>query len=170
MTCERAYHRTAYVQREQGKNGTLAVVDGVPIVRRIMSATARDAESRYKGHLRDCAASGGAGCLARIIDPYDRRRICLIRAVLREDWDQLRRADRGMPFKREVTTADGRWIDAPIPAPVRFMPLVTVDAFIAAGGAKTQEETRTIFWGVVAEQNKRDAAYEAKHGEKPWWA
>src|SRR5207302_1117295 len=92
-------------------------------------------------HDASCAARDYRWCLAHWFDVYDVHGVCLIHAVLREDWDQIRKAEKGLPYGREATTADGRWIDAPLPSPRFQYATVTAQQFIVAGGAKTEDET-----------------------------
>jgi hypothetical protein len=93
-------------------DGLYGTVNGHPYVRRIMAPTAKVAERRFKAHLTGCVQAGGSPCAGRT-DPYDRRHLCLIKAVLREDWDQLRRAEQGTVWARIETTETGFWATAP---------------------------------------------------------
>lgn len=110
----RRYYRDHYagdaggIQRESP--------DGRPFVYRVVVKKANAAEKAYKSHLLSCENSddGSGKCPARW-DTYDWKRECLIHAVLREDWDELRRWERDHTrWKRVQTTPDGYWIE---PAP-----------------------------------------------------
>ncbi len=134
--CSNRQAQRDYRARSGGSSGdgAIGVVNGHPFVRRTMAPTAKAAEKRFKDHLLNCAVGGGGVCPGRI-DPYDRRRLCLIRAVLREDWDQLRRAEQGTPWERVVTNENGFWLDAPEAA--MGTPLEGSDElgdFVEAGG------------------------------------
>jgi hypothetical protein len=109
--CARRYHARAYYQRGQGKAGAgLIFVNelGQAQVNRRIALTAKAADQRWKMHLALCEFSGGR-CTA-ISDPYGRKRLCLIAAVLGDDWTQLKDVEEGKPVKRHSTTQDGRWL------------------------------------------------------------
>jgi hypothetical protein len=100
-----------YYQRGQGKaGGGLVFINdlGQAQVNRRIALTAKAADQRWKMHLALCEFSGGR-CTA-ISDPYGRKRLCLIAAVLGDDWTQLKDAEEGKPVKRHSTTVDGRWL------------------------------------------------------------
>ena len=108
--CSAAVASRNYYARECGADGDgmLKEQNGQQYVSRRVAMTYQAAETRFKKHLRDCANSKDGQCTARL-DPYDHRRECLIHAVLREDWDQLRRKARGEVWERECTTENGFW-------------------------------------------------------------
>ena len=109
--CARRYHARAYYQRGQGKAGAgLVFVNdkGQAQVSRRMSTVAKAAESRLKMHLAMCDLHKGR-CPA-ISDPYGRKRLCIVAAVLGDDWTQLKDTEEGKPVKRHATTQDGRWL------------------------------------------------------------
>jgi len=99
-------------RREKGTtgDGLYTTINGRPTVSRIKAPTAKAAEARYKMHLTDCAISTDQykRCPSRL-DPYGRKRLCLIMVVLREDWDELRRAEAGHDWERQLTTSSGQW-------------------------------------------------------------
>lgn len=110
--CARRYHARAYYQRGQGRgDGRLVFVNdkGQAQVNRRMSVAARAADMRLKSHLANCELHGGR--CAAISDPYGRKKLCIIAAVLGDDWTQLKDAEEGKPVKRHSTTQDGRWLD-----------------------------------------------------------
>lgn len=113
--CGQAAASRRYRARNNGQTGEglIHVVDGRPWLKRTMAPTSAAAEARFRKHLKGCAAYNGDPCPARL-DPYDRKRECLIHAVLREDWDQLRRAENGVIWKRVMTSEQGQWIEKPI--------------------------------------------------------
>lgn len=113
--CANQVSQARYRARSRGTagDGEVGVVSGHPFVNRTMAPSAAAAKVRYHHHLEHCFLAKGGRCPARI-DPYDLKRQCLIHAVVREDWDQLRRAESGIPWAREKTTENGFWIEAPI--------------------------------------------------------
>lgn len=113
--CARRYHSRLAYQRETGGTGEgMLRVDGnmKPQVFRKMPPSIHAAEARFKAHIDDCAIAARKGsdhsCPARF-DVYDRKKLCLIHAVLNEDWAQMMMAEESLPFKRETTTLDGHW-------------------------------------------------------------
>ncbi len=113
--CKDAVAQRRYRGRNRGTDGEGMVQElyGQPYCVRTVTPTHQAAENRFKRHLKSCMLSDGGPCKSRV-DPYDRRRLCIVHAVLREDWDQARRAAQGRTWKREVTNERGFWIDAPI--------------------------------------------------------
>lgn len=135
--CQNLQNQRNYRRRNNGASGDslFGTVNGYPYVRRTMSPNAKVAEKRFKAHLTGCVIAGGGPCVGRT-DPYDRLRKCLIRAVLREDWDQLRRAEQGTVWNRELTTITGFWIEAPeAPFDAPVIPEGDLGEFVEAGGA-----------------------------------
>lgn len=169
--CERSQNRRMRYQRERGSEGVMTVNAGVAIVRRTMPRTADAAWRRFIAHGDSCPASGGEMCRAvAFADAYDKMRACLIHAVYSEDWEMLDSAERGAPFERKITAADGRWAWTRQPPACYHNPAATPEEFIAARGAKSQERLRSEFWASLQRQRQRDAAYEASRGQKAWWA
>lgn len=113
LRCSTQHWSREYYRRRTGKtgDGLYKTINDQPYISRIKPPTAQAAETRFKNHLEKCAVHGGK-CPARF-DPFDLKRECLMHAVLREDWDEIRRAGKGMVFTRRVTTDNGFWIDAP---------------------------------------------------------
>lgn len=111
--CARRYHARMAYQREAGGrgDGMMFVNDfGHPQVKRVMPQSAKLAKQRFTEHLHDCAVSTTGGLCPAYYDPYDKKALCLIHAVLNEDWEQLMKAESGLSFERKVTSADGRWL------------------------------------------------------------
>lgn len=136
--CASQQSQRNYRARSSGASGdgAFGIINGHPYVRRQIAPSVAAAEKRYKAHLLNCSVAKGGPCPSRT-DPYDHHRLCLIHAVVREDWDQLRRAEDGKLWKREKTTENGFWIDA---EEARFgVPVEKSDGdmieFTEAGGA-----------------------------------
>lgn len=110
--CKNQYFVRQGYRREKGTtgDGLYATINGRPTITRIKAPTAKAAEARYKKHLKDCSISTDQynRCPGRL-DPYCTKRLCLIMAVLREDWDELRRAEDGKLWERLLTTSSGQW-------------------------------------------------------------
>lgn len=109
--CRRRYYaRKQYEQLSGSGAQGMVLHDGVAWFNRTISVSAKKARIRLDQHNADCpfSTSGGA-CPARW-DTYNRKKLCLIRAVLDEDWGQLMAAEAGRGFERELTTVDGRWV------------------------------------------------------------
>ncbi len=109
--CQNAQNQRNYRRRRSNENGdgVIRLAGTVPFLRRAIALNSKSAEKRFKKHLQSCVLNDHGKCPARL-DPYDKQRLCLVKAVLREDWDQLRRAEQGRVWVRELTTIDGMWI------------------------------------------------------------
>lgn len=115
IRCRVAQNARQQYKRERGSDGSGMIqtaTTGLNYVSRKMAGSAKAAETRFKSHLIDCLLSEDSmkRCPARF-DSYDVKKLCLIHAVLREDWDELRRAEAGKHWERERTTATGFWKD-----------------------------------------------------------
>jgi len=148
----------AYEREAGGVGDGMLIVDqnAMAQVSRKMPPNKKVAEARFKSHNRDCALSpiGRDRQCPAFFDAYDRKKLCLIHAVLNDDWWQLDAAEDGRPYERKTTTQDGHWISdmmrLGIPAPGEIpLPKGTpstaeqVAAFVAAGGGvppKTEVE------------------------------
>lgn len=110
IRCRNATHARRYYARESGSdaNGELREVNGEPCVFRMKAPNLAAAKSRFMKHLLDCANNEGGKCPARF-DVYDDKKACLIHAVLREDYDEIRRREGHLPFERLKTTETGFW-------------------------------------------------------------
>ena len=108
--CANAVNMRRYRARNSGAqgDGMIRTVGLYPCVHRTISPSAHAAETRFKKHLEHCMVNEGGPCSARF-DVYDRKHECLVKAVLREDWDQLRRAEQGRRWTRIETTEQGMW-------------------------------------------------------------
>lgn len=148
--CRRRYNARLQYQREAGKEGGgLVFVNalGLAQVNRRISVTAKAAEQRYKSHLLACALHGGP-CPARV-DPYGRKKLCIVAAVFADDWSQLKDAEEGKPVRRYATTQDGMWTSDVSPehrklleergAASTFMTPEAREAALAAGAGQAQE-------------------------------
>lgn len=118
IRCRQRQSALDYYHRQMGRgDGKIRIgEDGKPFVFRVIVKDHRAAERLYKEHLTNCVNSteGNGKCPARW-DPYDWKRQCQIHAVLREDWDELRRWEvHHVKRPRTQTTSDGYWI---YPAP-----------------------------------------------------
>lgn len=120
--CANAVAQRRYRGRRNGTllDGSIRLVGEFPQLKRDIAATAATAETRFKTHLKRCHVSEGGPCIARF-DPYDRKRECLIHAVLREDWDQLRRAEAGRVWDRIDTTQQGMWKESAAAIRARYV-------------------------------------------------
>lgn len=112
--CRKRYNARLHYQRQTDGasfTGLRTVTDlGYPKVTRIMSKTATDAERRLKEHGENCTGPGQY-CQAKLRDAYNRKKLCLVRAVFTEDWLQVLYAEENKPYTREMTTEDGMWKD-----------------------------------------------------------
>lgn len=112
--CARRYHARMAYQRERGTrgDGMLYVNDyGHAQIHRQLPTGASLAKKRLVEHNQNCAVSKTGGLCPAYYDVYDKKRLCLIHAVFNEDWSQMMAAEDGLPFKRTVTTEDGRWME-----------------------------------------------------------
>lgn len=112
--CRNRYNsRLNYQRQTKGSNfiGLRSVTDqGYPKVNRKPSPNTKAAEKRVKEHGENCIGSG-EWCMAKLHDAYNRKKLCLVRAVFTDDWLQLMYADTEPDREREMTTEDGMWID-----------------------------------------------------------
>ena len=142
IRCRRAYNAKKEYARERGIGKGIVLYEGVPWFNRVIAQSAGVARKRLEEHNEACPFSGEIddGCCPAMFDPYDRKRLCLIHAVLNEDWSQLMAEEEQQPFEREITTSDGHWLsDYPEGGRVRAGTGLTPeqrDALIAAGAAR----------------------------------
>jgi hypothetical protein len=107
--------RMAY-QRDVGSAGKGMIAlssDGTRYINRVIAPTEKLAHKRFLDHNDHCAVADGGRCPATIDDPNDRKKRCLVHAVLQDDWRQRIREDQrmGKPY-RKTTTYDGRWLSS----------------------------------------------------------
>ena len=112
LRCKSAKGARDRYARENGSTNDSAVGDfyGLAFVRRTKAITEEMAEGRFRKHLVECPLSAGGPCKSRN-EPYDQNKLCLIHAVLQEDWAELRRKSKNIPYKRKMTTDNGFWAD-----------------------------------------------------------
>lgn len=108
--------RNAY-KKDQGIDDKLHLEEGVEVLYRKMPSAATIAEARYKMHLMRCPKGADrfseyGRCPGRN-DPYAKAKLCLMQAVFLEDWNTLRRREKGIPYERELTTVTGTWQELP---------------------------------------------------------
>lgn len=141
--CRRRYHSRLSYAREfgSGAQGGIQLHDGIAWFNRVIARNAMAGRKRLEEHNADCPFSktGDGACPAEF-DPYDKKRLCLIHAVLNEDWSQLMAAEDSLPFERKLTTVDGHWLtDMPDGGKVVGRTVLTPaerDALIDAGAAR----------------------------------
>jgi hypothetical protein len=75
-----------------------------------MPRDAAQAEERYKKHHESCPLNNDGPCPGAR-DAYGLDRLCILKAVYLEDWNQLRAKEKGLdPYIRYLTTEDGYWL------------------------------------------------------------
>lgn len=112
IRCRRAQGARDSYNREHANPGVggLRVLNGHPYVERTISSTAAAAFTRLKKHIDTCVLNDNQRCRA-YNDVYANKKLCIIHAVLAEDWHQLRRAEKGSHYDRIRTTDNGFWIE-----------------------------------------------------------
>lgn len=109
--CRLRYHARMQYAREMGYGGSVILHDGIGWFNRIIARSAKTARKRLEEHNNDCPFSKNHdGLCPAMFDPYDRKKLCLIHAVLNEDWSQLMAAEEGQGFDRTITSRDGHWM------------------------------------------------------------
>lgn len=126
--CARNVANRRYYQREvPGAGKREEQTARGPQVRRRKALNAKQAEKLYKDHSQKCEKTGGGRCPAAM-DSYCVERACLMKAVLFEDWNELRRAEKGFdPQPRYLTTEDGYWLPEEVTIAAR--PLLGADFY-----------------------------------------
>ena len=144
--CRKRFNARQNYERETGAagSGLIRIVNGYPQVFRKKAPSLKAAQTRFHKHLEDCSISDGPICKARLWDVYDRKKACLIHAVLGDDWGYWLNEVDHKTYQRKTTTEDGYWIsDAEklVAAGIRTTVEPEVDprvaAFLEAGGGKT---------------------------------
>lgn len=146
VKCRRRYNAAKEYARERGSSFGIVLHDGIPWFNRIIATSTKQARKRLEEHNNDCVFSKtGDGMCPAMFDPYDRKRLCLIHAVLNEDWSQLMAAEESRPYKRVLTTTDGHWLSDRPEGGVQAVGKISLsaterDALIKAGAAQPESE------------------------------
>ncbi len=112
--CRRKYNARLYYKRavsglpQPGLKSTTEF--DYPIVTRRIPQTAKEAEKKVKEHGENCGKTG-EWCQAKLHDAYNKKKLCLVRAVFTDDWLVLMYEEEGKTHEREMTTKNGMWID-----------------------------------------------------------
>ncbi|MDE1850047.1 MAG: CGNR zinc finger domain-containing protein [Candidatus Micrarchaeota archaeon] len=113
--CAHRYHSRAYYEREMGSEGKGMLKvndDGISYVSRTPAPNAKAATKRRTAHDEHCAVHGGGPCPAATIDFWNRKKVCLVRAVLMDDERELSRRENPIlkPPYRLCTSRNGYWL------------------------------------------------------------
>lgn len=112
--CRRRYNARLYYKRATSGipfAGLQSLTSmGYPFITRRKSQTTKEARKRLQEHGENCKKAG-EWCPAKLHDAYNRKKLCLVRAVFTDDWLELMYAEEGKVHEREMTTPDGMWID-----------------------------------------------------------
>lgn len=105
--------RNAYWKEKGVGTGLQKTYLDLPYVDRYKATTVTAARDKFVKHLTDCpnTTSQFFKTCPSENDTYDTKRLCLIHAVLREDYYELRDKHENPPFVRKVTSDNGFWIE-----------------------------------------------------------